>query len=79
MKGTLYLIPTVLAEETEKAVLPAEVSETLGRLRHFLCENVRTTRRFLSTLNVHDSIESLHFEVLDKDTPEADLPRFSFL
>jgi 16S rRNA (cytidine1402-2'-O)-methyltransferase len=74
MKGTLYLIPTVLAEGTEKAVLPAEVSLTVGRLTRFLCENVRTARRFVSALKVHPSIEALQFSVLNKDTPEQDLP-----
>jgi len=74
MKGTLYLIPTVLAEGTEAAVLPPEISITVGQLRRFLCENVRTARRFVSALKVHSSIESLSFSELSKDTTAGDLP-----
>lgn len=73
MKGTLYLIPTVLAEGTEKIVLPPEVSATVGKLKFFVCENARTARRFVSALNVHPSVEPLNFEVLDKDTTEQDM------
>jgi 16S rRNA (cytidine1402-2'-O)-methyltransferase len=74
MKGTLYLIPTVLAEGTEHVVLPAEVSYTVGRLTRFLCENVRTGRRFVSALKVHPSMEALQFTELDKDTTGKELP-----
>ncbi len=75
MNGTLYLLPTVLAEGTERSVLPAEVSDTVKRLRFFLCENVRTARRFVSALGVHPSMEVLNFELLDKDTSEQTLPQ----
>lgn len=68
MSCKLYLIPTVLAEGTEANVLAPVVRTTVGSLTHFLCENVRAARRFVSQLKVHPSIESLHFEVLDKDT-----------
>lgn len=68
-------MPTVLSEGTEKTVLPPEVSATVAQLKYFLCENVRTARRFVSALGVHPSIEVLQFEVLDKDTTEAALPK----
>ncbi|MBL7852326.1 MAG: SAM-dependent methyltransferase [Cyclobacteriaceae bacterium] len=74
MKGTLYLIPTVLAEGTEQRVLSPEIPMTVGRLKFFLCENIRTARRFISALKVHPSIESLQFTELNKDTPEQHLP-----
>ncbi len=73
MNGKLYLIPTVLAESTEEAVLPAGLKSTVQSLDYFLCENVRTARRFISRLQVHPSIESLHFELLDKDTVPEEL------
>jgi 16S rRNA (cytidine1402-2'-O)-methyltransferase len=74
MKGTLYLIPTVLAEGTEASVLSPEIPATVARLKRFLCENIRTARRFVSALKVHPSIESLHFSELSKDTTEAEVP-----
>ena len=75
MNGTLYLLPTVLAEGTEGSVLPVEVSDTVKQLKFFLCENVRTARRFVSALGVHPSLEALNFELLDKDTSEQMLPQ----
>jgi 16S rRNA (cytidine1402-2'-O)-methyltransferase len=69
MKGKLILLPTVLADETQHEVIPHSVKESIKSLSYFLCENLRTARRFVSSLKVHSSIESLQFEILDKDTP----------
>jgi 16S rRNA (cytidine1402-2'-O)-methyltransferase len=75
MKGTLYILPTILAEETQREVIPLSVVNVIKATQYFLCENIRTARRFVSSLKVHDSIESLHFELLDKDTPASALPK----
>ena len=73
MKGKLFLLPTILADETQQAVIPPSVKESVKTIRYFLCENVRTARRYVSSLKVHDSIESLQFDVLDKDTNPQEL------
>lgn len=73
-KGKLILIPTVIAEGTHHKVIPLQVKSELVNIQHFLAENVRTARRYLSSLKVFDSIESLQFEVLDKDTAEIEIP-----
>ncbi|NOT75346.1 MAG: SAM-dependent methyltransferase [Cyclobacteriaceae bacterium] len=75
MKGKLFLLPTIIADETQKFVLPSLVTESVKSLSYFLCENVRTARRFVSSLKVHESIEALQFEVLDKDTPATSLAK----
>jgi 16S rRNA (cytidine1402-2'-O)-methyltransferase len=67
-KGKVYLIPSVIAEATQSAVVPPSVRNILPSVSYFLVENVRTARRFLSSLKVYESIEPLIFEVLDKDT-----------
>ncbi len=69
--GKLYLIPTIISDDTQTLVLPPGLLQTLPRINHFLVENVRTARRFLSSLKVYPSIEPLQFEVLDKETPDA--------
>jgi len=74
MSGKLYIIPTILAEGTEDQVLSYSITSTISGLNHFLCENVRTARRFVSRLGVHPNIESLRFDLLDKDTPHDQLP-----
>jgi 16S rRNA (cytidine1402-2'-O)-methyltransferase len=66
--GKLYLIPNIIADNTQDAVITAQVKSVLPGLNHFLAEDIRTARRFLSSLKIYDSIEPLHFEVLDKDT-----------
>ena len=75
MKGRLFLIPTLLADQTEQAVLSQSITDAVRGIQHFLCENVRTARRYVSSLKVHPSIEALHFELLDKDTTEEALPQ----
>ena len=66
--GKLYLIPNIIADNTQDAVITSQVKSVLPGITHFLAEDVRTARRFLSSLKIYDSIEPLHFEVLDKDT-----------
>jgi 16S rRNA (cytidine1402-2'-O)-methyltransferase len=67
-KGKVYLIPSVIADGTQSAVIPPSVRDILPSVSYFLVENDRTARRFLSSLKVYESIEPLVFEVLDKDT-----------
>ena len=66
--GKLYLIPNIIAENTQDAVITVQIRAALPGITHFLAEDVRSARRFLSSLKIYESIEPLHFEVLDKDT-----------
>jgi 16S rRNA (cytidine1402-2'-O)-methyltransferase len=75
MKGSLFLLPTILSDDTQLAVIPPSVKDAIKSIRYFLCENVRTSRRYISSLKVHDSIEILSFEVLDKNTEQKELGR----
>ncbi len=72
-KGKLYLIPTVISEGTQLEVISPQVLQVLPGLRVFLAENVRTARRYLSSLKLFPSIDQLEFDVLDKDTTEDSL------
>ena len=67
-KGRLFLIPAVISAETQENVIPQEVRFTIKELNHFLVENIRTSRRYISSLKLGVHIESLKFEVLDKNT-----------
>ena len=73
-RGKLYLIPTVIAASTADKVIPNQVKDALRTIRYFLAEDIRTARRFLSSLKVYDTVEDLSFEKLDKDTAFGDLP-----
>lgn len=72
-KGKLYLIPTVISEETENIVITQQVKEVIGSLDYFLVENVRTARRYISGLKLGLAIENLQFELLDKNTKDEEL------
>jgi 16S rRNA (cytidine1402-2'-O)-methyltransferase len=69
----LYLVPNVIAEGTQQNVIPSSLVETLKSIHHFLVEDARTARRYLSSLKIYETIESLHMEVLNKDTKESQL------
>ncbi len=71
--GKLFLIPNVIASDTQSLVIPDHIRSALPGIRHFLVENVRTARRYLSSLKIYESIEPLIFEVLDKDSTKASL------
>jgi 16S rRNA (cytidine1402-2'-O)-methyltransferase len=73
-KGKLYLIPNIIAEDTSARVIPTQVKEALPLIQHFLAEDIRTARRYLSSLKIYPSIEVLNFEVLNKETTEQLLP-----
>ena len=71
-KGKLYLIPTPLAENSNEKLTTPQLQEVIRNLDHFLVENVRTARRFISSLKLGVVIEKLRFEILDKNTkPDA--------
>ncbi len=72
-KGKLYLVPTIIAEDTAQLVIPQHVLLSLKDIHYFLVENARTARRYLGSLKIYDSIEALTFEVLDKETKEIEL------
>ncbi|HYI78194.1 MAG TPA: SAM-dependent methyltransferase [Chryseolinea sp.] len=73
-KGKLYLIPNVIADNTQAVVISSHISNALHGIRHFFAEDIRTARRYLSSLRIYPSIEELHFQLLNKDSKPEDLP-----
>ena len=72
----IYLIPCPIAENTSSEVLSPQILAALQQTTHFLVENVRTARRFISELKLGIQIDSLVFEVLDKDTQPKTITDF---
>ncbi|WP_439555717.1 SAM-dependent methyltransferase [Dyadobacter sp.] len=68
----LFMIPTVLADGTQDQVLSPGVIAAIESLDIFFVENVRTARRFISSLRLGKVIDELTFIELNKDTPEAE-------
>ena len=72
-KGILYLIPTYLDDSNNGSYIAPIVKEVIENTRYFLVENIRTTRRYFSSLNLGLNIEELAFEKLDKHVSSANL------
>lgn len=71
-QGKLFLIPNVLAENTADAVITPQVKEVIAHTKVFLVENLRTARRYISSLKLGVNLEEVHMEILDKNTaPES--------
>lgn len=71
--GRLFLIPAAISAGTQDNVVPPQVRKHLSEIENFLAEDIRTARRYLSSLKVYETVERLSFSVLDKSTKEAEL------
>jgi 16S rRNA (cytidine1402-2'-O)-methyltransferase len=73
VQGNLYLIPSYLSNDNEASFISPLVIEIIKDTEHFLVENIRTSRRFISSLKTGLIIEDLHFTILDKKTDRDSL------
>lgn len=74
--ATLYLIPTSLGECSFDKILPAQNTQIVTDLKHFVVEDVRTARRFLKKANPSIEINDLTFYVLNQHTTPEELSSF---
>ena len=72
-KGSLYLIPSTIADISADRVLPERIKEVIGQLDLFLAENIKSARRFISSLNIGKEIDQIRFESMDKRTTDDDI------
>ncbi|WP_158856088.1 SAM-dependent methyltransferase [Lunatibacter salilacus] len=71
--GKLYLIPSVLAEGTAHKVITPQVKDVISHTKYYLVENLRTARRYISSLKLGIEIEKLDLQILDKNTGNQEL------
>lgn len=72
MSGRLLMIPTVIAEDTQETTISPAAKNAILECDYFFVENVRTARRYISSLKLGLTIEDLTFEILDKKTSFED-------
>jgi len=72
--GTLYLIPCTLGDTPADQVLPQHVISVARKLQHFVVEQPKTARQFLSALKPEQPIQALHFATLNEHTAAIELP-----
>ena len=75
MNGILYLIPNFLGECSTEKVLPSFNTNVINNIKHFIVEDIRTTRRFLKKVNKSIDIDQLTFFELNQHT---DLQNISY-
>ena len=72
--GSIYLIPTLLGDSDVDQVLPANLSNILAGIRHYVVEDLRTARRFLRKIDSDFDIDSLEFSFLNEHTSREEIP-----
>lgn len=65
-RGHLYLIPVPIDQDSNACILLEKYRKIVETLDHFIVENEKTARFYLSTLDLKKPINQLHFNVLDK-------------
>ena len=60
-KGKLYLIPTILGENTQKTTLPTSIYKAIKDIDIFIVENIRTARRDIKKIYSEKDIDSTIF------------------
>lgn len=73
MSSVVYLIPTTLGETPIDSVIPNQVKEVISNTKHFIVEDIRTARRFISKLKLGIEIDSLTFFELNEHTPISEV------
>lgn len=73
MSAIVYLIPTTLGDTPIDSVIPQQVKDVVMQTKHFIVEDIRTARRFISKLKLGIEIDSLTFYELNEHTPLTDV------
>jgi len=76
MKGKLYLIPNTLGDSSLNHILPTFNLEIINNINHYIVEDLRTARRFLSKCGIKTRIDDLQFYLLNKHTPVEEINSF---
>lgn len=72
--AALYLLPVTMADGDPADVLPPANTAILAAIKHFVVEDVRSARRFISQCLPGTDIDGLDFAELNEHTPAAAVP-----
>ncbi|MBI1182830.1 SAM-dependent methyltransferase [bacterium] len=75
-KGTLYLIPNLIADDTAEKAIPAYNAMLLGSLNYFICEHAKSLRALLKASGVASPYDHLTYFELNKHTDRFELESF---
>ncbi|MBV7441400.1 SAM-dependent methyltransferase [Weeksellaceae bacterium TAE3-ERU29] len=74
-KPKVYLIPTLLGENTKDRVIPPYNLMILEELEYFCVENEKSARRFIKAISPQKKQSELKIEILDKRTPPEEVAK----
>lgn len=75
-KGILYLIPSVIAENSAEAAIPDFNHDIINSLDEFIVEEERTARRFLKSIGYKNSFDKVKLHVFNEHTEKSDTSEF---
>jgi 16S rRNA (cytidine1402-2'-O)-methyltransferase len=75
-KGSLYLIPVPIDQNSKEPVLLEKHQKIVRDLDYFIVENEKTARFYLSAFSLSKPIHQLNFEVLDKSLGQEEIKNF---
>ena len=76
-KGTLYLIPTTLGENSDiNHVMPAYVKEVVNTIDEYIVENEKSARHFLKKLGILKPLPEIRLYPLNKYTSQQALSTY---
>lgn len=76
MLPALYLIPVTLGETSIEQVLPSYNHEVIMGIRHFIVENIRSSRRFLRQTDREFPIDDSMFYEMGKHSDERQYSQY---
>ncbi len=71
--GKLYLLPSYLSKQNDASFIAPSIIGIIKKCNYYLVENVRSARRFISSLKTGVMIEELQFAELNKKSSWDDL------
>ncbi|MBT5931845.1 MAG: SAM-dependent methyltransferase, partial [Flavobacteriales bacterium] len=70
--GNLYIIPNTLGGESLEDIIPREVTLKASGIRHFIVENLKSSRRLLRKMDRQFPIDESMFIEMNKRSTEQD-------
>lgn len=76
LENAIYMIPVPISDEAWQRSLPVWNVDVIKSIKHFIVENVRTSRRFLKRVDHAIDISSLTFNELNQHTEENEISSY---
>lgn len=75
MEAALYLIPVTLGETEYSKVMPSHNIEVIRQIKYFICENIKSAKRFLAKIE-NSHVDDGDFVELSEHTDVKDIQHY---